>query len=184
MDSQLWWESAHPSATFAVKRADKTNIRPRRNSDEVVAMPMSSDPYVRFADERDLRVTAEALPVAPRDLLQQPADSELHFLATISKSVPAGPSARLIFMLPPGEGLSPSVRDILWWLASDAWSIEQTNRDFGEWAGLHDYRPNDEATRRLFERHVRIADELRAVLGDVDYRKLLALHESEIGPRS
>ena len=47
----------------------------------------------------------------------------------------------------------PTIRDVLWWLASDSWAIERATYDYRRWAALYKYPESDTAAPRLFEMH-------------------------------
>jgi hypothetical protein len=139
------------------------------------------DSFDRFAAECGLTVTAEALYAAPRDVLHPPADSDRHYLVTIRRD--AVPRALcLVYLTPLTDVAPPSVRDVLWWLAGDAWAVERAGRRLDAWAADHGYA-RDDATDRLFECHCRQATALRDLVGEAGYRRLLDLYHAEVAPR-
>lgn len=140
------------------------------------------DQFEAFAEHCGLRMEHELLYVAPRDVLHPPSDSDQYFLVTLSG--PAGDlPVRLVYAIPLTDADAPGVRDVLWWLAGDAWALEQTGRILDAWAAHYGYPPADSATRRLFELHVRQATALDALLGPVDYRRLITLYGLQVARR-
>src|SRR6266567_2673332 len=140
-----------------------------------------SDPFERFASECELRMTVEALSVAPRDVLASPADAEEYFLVTLSGPRAEAGSIRLIIVIPPTDKrAAPTACDALWWLAADAWAIERAERSLERWASMHDYALGSAATGRLFERQMLQTAALRALLCGDRYRQLLELYEGEV----
>ncbi len=142
--------------------------------------PSQPDPFERFAGECGLRMTAEPLYSAPRDILHPPAESDQQFLVTIRGARSDEPSIRLAFATPLTDREPPSRRDILWWLASDAWAIREAEGNLSRWATGYGYPANDEATTRLFEQHLRQTVSLEALLGQERLERLLAIYASEI----
>ena len=142
--------------------------------------PSQPDPFERFAGECGLRITAEQLHSAPRDILHPPAESDQQFLVTIRGARSDEPSVRLAFATPLTDREPPSRRDILWWLASDAWAIREAEGDLSRWATSYGYPANDETTARLFDQHARQTVSLEALLGKERLARLLAIYGSEI----
>ena len=66
-------------------------------------MSAVSDPFERFASECELRVTAEVLSVAPRDVLAPLADADEYFLVTLTGPRPDAGSIRLLIVIPPRQ---------------------------------------------------------------------------------
>jgi hypothetical protein len=147
-------------------------------------MPAGSlDPFARFASDCRLCITAEALYVAPRDVLHPPEESEEPYIVTLTGPVPDVPPLRLVFEVPLASRSEPTMRDVLWWLASDAWAIEHARGTLEDWAADHGYALHEPATTRLFERHAQQAATLARLLGPANYQRLLALFETEaMGP--
>src|ERR1700675_3348920 len=94
-----------------------------------------SDPFERFASACELRVSVEAISVAPRDVLASPADAEEYFLVMLTGArAEAGSIHLLIVVSPTDKRAAPTARDALWWLAADAWAIERADGDMERWA--------------------------------------------------
>ena len=142
--------------------------------------PSQPDPFEHFAGECGLRMTVEPLYSAPRDILHPPAESDQQFLVTIRGARSDEPSVRLAFATPLTDREPPSRRDILWWLASDAWAIKEAEGDLSRWATGYGYSASDEATARLFDQHARQTASLEALLGKERLARLLAIYGSEI----
>ncbi len=138
-------------------------------------------PLERFAEEHSLHLTARSLGVAPRNVLLPLEAAEQHFLVELSRPGTGAAPVRLIFVIPLMEPTEPRMRDVLWWLASDAWVLEQGERRRELWAAAYGYPPGEEATARLFGQQVQQAEALVALLGESDYRRLLALIAQEMG---
>lgn len=143
-----------------------------------------SDPFEQFADDCGLRLVAEPIGVAPRDVLAPLADAEQHFLVSISRPGADTPPLRLVFLTPLATAAAPRLRDILWWLSSDAWMVEQSDRSFQHWAALYGFDPDDSATGIAFGQHLRQADALSSALGASEYRQLLHLFEMMEAPET
>ena len=142
--------------------------------------PNLSDSFERLALECGVRIVVEELYTAPRDLVCPPADAEQCLLITL-RGVHGGQAAlRFAYHAPLAQRGPPLLRDVLWWLASDSWAIEQARGEESAWAELHGYPPHDSASTRLFERHGRLAGELRSLLGPQDYERLIALYAREV----
>ena len=145
-------------------------------------MPSSlSDPFERIAAECGLQMTAEALYAAPRDVMSPPPESDQHFLITIGREQRESAPLRLIFETPLSEPAGPSIREVLWWLAGDAWAVDQAGGRLDAWASSHGFSPRDVATKRLFERHLCQVAALKTLLGDDEYRRLLSLYSADVG---
>lgn len=140
-----------------------------------------------FADEVDrlatacgLTLTAEPLYSAPRDVASPPAEMEQHHLVTLTRRSGGGDAMRMVFVSPLIDADAPTLRDVLWWLAGDAWAIERAGATLAKWAPIHGYPLEDPAAAQLFARHVTQASSLRAWLGADAYRSLLAAYAAEI----
>jgi hypothetical protein len=140
-----------------------------------------SDPFERFASECELRVSVEAISLAPRDVLASPVDADEYFLVTLTGPRAEAGSIRLIIVIPPTDKRAvPTGRDALWWLAADAWAIERAEGNMERWASAYDYPAQSAATARLFERQVRQTATLRALLCGDQYQRLLELYEGQV----
>ena len=142
--------------------------------------PSQTDPFERFAGECGLRMTAEPLYSAPRDILHPPAESDQPYLVMLRGPESDDPSLRLAFATSLSDREPPSRRDVLWWLAADAWAVREAEGDLRRWAAEYGYPANDEATSRLFDQHVRQTASLEALLGKERLERLVAIHRSEI----
>lgn len=142
--------------------------------------PNLYDSFERLAVECGVRIVVEELYTAPRDLVCPPADGEQCLLVTLRGIRDGQTAMRFAYLAPLTQTEPLALRDVLWWLASDSWAIEQAGGDENAWAALHGYPPHDPASTRLFERHVRLAGELRAFLGPQDYQRLIGLYAREV----
>src|SRR5437899_12856479 len=132
-----------------------------------------SDPFERFASECELRVSVEAISLAPRDVLASPVDADEYFLVTLTGPRAEAGSVHLVIVIPPTDKRpAPTARDALWWLAADAWAIERADGDIERWASMYDYAVQSAATARVLERHVRQTARLRALLSGSQYQRL------------
>lgn len=147
------------------------------------------DAMSRFAASCRLRVTAEPLYHAPYDVLEPPSEAEQAYLVHLGLDDPTGASAmRLVFVAltarersSQGNEVAPTVRDVLWWLAADAWAVEHARRDPLMWAAHHGFDSNEPATRLRFDRRLRQATDLSALLGEASYRRLLTTYADMSG---
>jgi len=140
-----------------------------------------SDPFERFASECELRVSVEAISLAPRDVLESPVEADEYFLVTLTGPRAEAGSIHLLIVIPPTDKrAAPTARDALWWLAADAWAIERADGDMERWASTYDYPLESAATKRLFERQLRQTSMLRALLCGSQYQQLLELYEGEV----
>ncbi len=140
-----------------------------------------SDPFERFASECELRVSVEAISLAPRDVLESPVEADEYFLVTLTGPRAEAGSIHLLIVIPPTDKrAAPAARDALWWLAADAWAIERADGDMERWASTYDYPLESAATKRLFERQLRQTATLRALLRGSQYQQLLELYEGEV----
>jgi len=139
------------------------------------------DSFERFAEQFDLRIDAEPLCVAPRDVLAPLDDVDQHFLVTLTRSGSESP-VQLVFLTPVRTSGGPAIRDVLWWVAGDAWALDRADHNLTEWAATYGYPETDEATTWLFEQARRQATALAKLLGDSNLRRLLDLYEAEVGP--
>ena len=145
--------------------------------------PSSSDAFAQFARECGLTLASEPLYSAPRDVAGPPAEMEQQYLVRLSRS--SHPSeVQFVFAEPLARNEPPALRDVLWWLAGDAWAIERAGGSIDKWAATHGYPPRDSATVRLFEQHVTLASSLRALLGADAFSRLLSAYEREVRPPS
>lgn len=138
------------------------------------------DPFVRFATQRGLQMSAVDLPAAPRDVLAPPCDLEWHTLVTLSRTREEAVSINALFVTQASDPRPPSLRDVLWWLSADSWAVEESDRDLGHWSATYRYPDDDPATLRLFRLHVEQAKALSTLLGETAYRALLAIYEAEV----
>ena len=142
--------------------------------------PNFPDSFERLAVECGVRIAVEELYTAPRDIMCPPADGEQCLLVTLRGMRGGQTALRFAYLAPLAQGAFPTLRDVLWWLASDSWAIEKTGGDQSAWADLHGFPAHDPASSLLFDRHVRLAGDLRALLGPQDYERLIALYARDV----
>ena len=147
----------------------------------MVATP--ADPFQAFATQIDLHLATEELSAAPRDVLAPPADQDRYYLVTLSIPRDVTGQVRTLFITGSQEN-PPTTRDVLWWLASDSWAVEQAGRNFQRWASTYSVSADDPAGERIFRSHASQADAARALIGETAYRKLLTLYQTEIAHQS
>lgn len=149
------------------------------------------DPFTRFATECGLSISAEAIYCAPYDIAEPPWEAEQAYLVTVITDSPTSARAlQLVFMVASdldddggdmddaGMGV-PQVRDVLWWLAADAWSIEHASRDLAIWTDQHGFDADSDTVRRRFEILLQQAVRLADMIGEADYSRLVELHRQE-----
>jgi hypothetical protein len=137
------------------------------------------DAFESFAAHARLQFEVEPILAAPRDVLTPLADVEQHYLVTL-KGPGSEKPLRLTFITPTAQESPPGTRDVLWWLAADAWAVERSSGKVEAWAATYGYPPNDETTRRLYSAHVAYARALSDMLVGADYQSLLSIYESEV----
>jgi hypothetical protein len=150
------------------------------DSEPTVVQP--PDSFDRFAADCGLRLTAEPLCVAPRDVLAPINELDQHFLVSVSRDGNPAPPVRLVFLAPVSDRASPALKDVLWWMAGDAWVLERADRRLDSWAATYGYEPADDATEWLFEQATRQAAALAKLLGDSEMRRLMTIYEAAISP--
>jgi hypothetical protein len=138
------------------------------------------DPFERLAARCGLKMSTADLHVVPRDVLAAPGDLGRHTLVTVSGAQSASESLRILFLTEEEDARPISIRDVLWWLSSDSWAVENADRDFAHWITLYNYPDDDRAAARLFELHVKQASALIALLGEPTYKELLAVYQAEV----
>ena len=144
-------------------------------------MPTSpTDPFEELATEYGLRVSIERVTLAPRDLAAPPDESEQCYLITLA-GPEGGTAARLAFVRAVQDPTPPSVRDALWWLASDAWAVEGSRGDVANWAATQRLTATDAMIAREFDHYSTQTRSLAAALGPDVYRRLLAAYEASVG---
>ncbi|HWG34290.1 MAG TPA: hypothetical protein VN650_08990 [Gemmatimonadaceae bacterium] len=144
---------------------------------------MKTDPedrFLQFAERYELQIEIEDVASAPRDILAAPADLEWCTLITLRSAGPDAQRIQTVFTSDPSDTRPPNLRDALWWLASDSWAIERSNRDIHRWAATYHYPDGQPATQRLFNLHRARANALVALLGQPRYEELLSVYESEL----
>lgn len=143
-------------------------------------MSVPRDPFEAFAQRCGLRVRAEPVYSAPRDVLHPPADSDQAFLVTLHRERRPDETLSFVYFLPMTEERPPGIREVLWWLAADGWAIQEAQNELAVWAAGNGYSAEEQATARLFLTHRRQHTALRKLLGDGGHAELLGLHCSEV----
>jgi len=138
--------------------------------------------FEAFARHCDLACRAERIGAAPRDLLAPLHAAEQHYLVFLSKrdTPETGPVVRMVFAKPLTDPDGPALRDVLWWLAGDAFAVDQADGQLAPWAASYGHPPHSPESARLFEVQREQTHQLRILLGEVAYRRLLELYESEL----
>lgn len=157
--------------------------RERRLPSQVFERPvptLPTDPFDELATDCGLRVAVERISLAPRDLAAPADEVEQCYLITVA-GAEGGSVARLAFVRALQDPSPPSVRDALWWLASDAWAVERSSGDITKWAAIQRLTPTDTAVGRDFEHYSAQSRALALALGAAAYQRLLAIYESSVG---
>jgi hypothetical protein len=141
------------------------------------------DPFEQFAARNQLQIAIAEVSAAPRDVLAQPSDLERYLVATLTRASDMASAVRMLFVTDATVRYQPTVRDVLWWLSSDSWAIEQGGREYSRWAATYGYQDDDAAALHLFQLHHTQAIALGTLLGG-EYTTLLALYESEVASGS
>ena len=156
---------------------------PERLPSQVFERPvptLPTDPFEQLAADFGLRISVERVSLAPRDLAAPRDEVERCYLVTIA-GPEGGTAAQLAFVRALSDPSPPSVRDALWWLASDAWAIERSGGDITRWAAVQRLTPSDTAVGREFEHYSTQSRALALALGADAYQRLLAAYESSVG---
>lgn len=140
------------------------------------------DPFESFAAEHRLQLKADELVLAPRDVAASPEELGRQFLITIFGPRDDVGSVRLIFSIDSSPEHPPATRDVLWWLASDAWAVEKSNHDYRRWITMHGY-DDDVSSLRAFRLHEQQSNALAGLLGIQPYRELIALHDQQVAAK-
>jgi hypothetical protein len=141
-----------------------------------------ADPFEEFARERGLQLRLEPINLVPRNVVAPLDAIDRHYLAELFRAGEETSAVRMVFALLATTDASPSLRDVLWWLAGDAWVVERSDGRLEEWASVYGYPAREAATARLFDLHRRQSKALFDLLGELDGRRLLALYEAELAP--
>lgn len=138
-----------------------------------------TDPIEALIEECGISVTMEPIPFGPRDPLATIDEAHQHYLVQIG----AGHSeacVRMVYQVPlSDEGPPPRAR-VLAWLAGDVWAIEHSHFRHSEWAAVYGLPADAPGVRQMFDCHAGAASTLKNVLGEVPYRRLLAIYESSL----
>lgn len=155
----------------------------------------AADPFAQLAAESELLLQADALYHAPHDALESPGEADRAYLVTLTAgSISTEHTLRLVFLATPipiadggpaanASDTPPTMRDVLWWLAADAWAVEHAKRDPATWAAHHAFDARAPATQRRFDQLLRQATTLSTLLGAQNYARLLDLHVDLSGGR-
>lgn len=138
-----------------------------------------SDPFEQLAAECGLRVSMERVTLAPRDLAAPPDEAEQCYLVTVT-APEGGTAARLAFVRSLQNPEPPGVRDALWWLASDAWAIEQSGGAVARWATMQRLTSVESVAEREFAHYRAQTRSLAQALGADVYQRLLAAYEVSV----
>src|SRR5690349_9202774 len=160
-------------------QADAYRPVERHLASQICERPVPTDPFEQLAAECGLHVSVERLSLAPRDLAAPPEEAERSYLITLN-GPEGGAAARLVFVTSLREAKAPGLRDALWWLASDAWAIEQSAGDGAKWAATHRLTNAGTVATAEFDHYSTQARLLAAALGEETYRRLLDLYDAEV----
>lgn len=140
--------------------------------------PALPDALEDFAAQCGLRLDATPIVTAPRDVLTPLADAEQSYLVSVTGRSEG--SVELVYVMPLQPAAKPCMRDVLWWLAADAWTIERSGHSLVEWAATFGIAADGEATERAFAPYREQSRALSRLLGETAYQRLLAIYASEI----
>ncbi len=150
------------------------------DSSDEVPLPELLDPFARFVSEHGLRLATVDILASPRDTAAPADDLEWHTLVTLSAAEPDRGPVHAVFVSEAADCRVLSPRDVLWWLASDSWLVEQAQRQPAQWIALNRYS-DGETAHRLFRLHLALAVALEGLLGRAAYRTLLDLYRDGLG---
>ena len=160
-------------------QADAYRPVERHLASQIRERPVPTDPFEQLAAECGLRVSAERLSLAPRDLVAPPEEGERSYLVTLT-GAEHGVVARLVFITSLHEDKAPGLRDALWWLAGDAWAIERSAGDVAKWAATHRLTNASTIATAEFDHYRTQARLLAAALGEETYKRLLDAYDAEV----
>jgi hypothetical protein len=139
----------------------------------------SQDTFEQFARTSGLQIATTPLNAAPRDLAAPADEHESYTLVELRRDGLESP-LRVLFLSEASCTEPPSLRDVLWWLASDAWAIERGEWDATKWRSVLRYSTDSDASARLFNLHRSQTEMLSALLGEDAYRDLLAKYAAQL----
>lgn len=137
------------------------------------------DPFEEFARSSGLRIATTALNAAPRDLAAPPDEHDCYTLVEVRRDGEEC-ALKMLFITDGSDANSPSWRDVLWWLSSDAWAVEQADRDREKWQAMLRYPATNGSAARLFELQLTQAKTLEQMLGEDRYRDLLGRYSAQL----
>jgi hypothetical protein len=137
------------------------------------------DPFEEFARSSGLRIATTELNAAPRDLAAPPDEHDCYTLVEVRRDGQEC-ALKMLFITDGLTANSPSWRDVLWWLSSDAWAIEQADRDCEKWQAILRYPAANGAGARLFQLQLLQAKTLEQMLGEDLYRDLLGRYSAQL----
>jgi hypothetical protein len=139
-----------------------------------------NEQYDAFAQSCEIQIATEPVGIAPRDMTLTLDESEVYYLVTLTRQGSSA-SVRVVFAKPATDDAPPTAREVLWWLAGDAHLMEGSQENRALWAIAYaDLPPDANGTGRLFEQQRSQCQALRGLLGDVGYRRLVGIYDSEM----
>lgn len=138
-----------------------------------------NEEFDAFARTCEIQIATEPVGIAPRDMTLTLDESELYHLVTLTRPGSSA-SVQVVFAKPATDDAPPAVSEVLWWLAGDAHLMEGAQGERGLWATAYGLPPEAEGTGRLFDQQRGQCGALRDLLGDVGYRRVLSIYESEM----
>jgi hypothetical protein len=133
-----------------------------------------------FAGEVGLALEVRPIHRIPSDLGAEPAACERLLSVVLSRRSAPDHRLSLVYGLATfGDAIrEPSLEDVLWYLASDAESVEEARGSVDRWVEVRGYRRVDHAAVEAFELQRRTACELTKLLGDEAYQRLLGIYRA------
>ena len=138
-----------------------------------------NDQFDAFARSCEIQIATEPVGIAPRDMTLTLGESELYYLVRLTRPGSSA-SVQVVFAKPATDDAAPTAGEVLWWLAGDAHLMEGAQAERGLWAAAYGLPPEADGTARLFEQQRSQCDALRTLLGDVSYRRVVGIYESEM----
>jgi hypothetical protein len=139
-----------------------------------------NEQFDAFAQSCGIQIATEPVGIAPRDMTLTLDESEVYHLVKLTRPGSSA-SVQVVFAKPAIDDAVPTPGEVLWWLAGDAHLMEGSQAKRALWATAYgDLPPEAGGTGRLFEQQRSQCEALRGLLGDVGYRRLVAIYESEM----
>ncbi|HEX6037264.1 hypothetical protein [Longimicrobium sp.] len=138
-----------------------------------------NEQFDAFANSCEIQIAAQPIGIAPRDMTVTLDEAEVHYHVTLRRPG-ADVTAQVVYWKPATDDAPPTAGEVLWWLAGDAHVMEGAQMERNLWAAAYGLPPEANGTGRLFDQQRNQCEALRTLLGDLGYRRLVGIYESEM----